>query len=77
MLGGCATNPAHHHHARRSDLALVNPANHPEIALPSLRAPPVVCSSLIEETTGASVSTGMSDRVWPFDLANGSPINCD
>lgn len=39
VLGGCATNPAHHHHARRSDLALVNPANHPEIALPLLLVP--------------------------------------
>ncbi|KAI7844629.1 hypothetical protein COHA_001719 [Chlorella ohadii] len=34
-------------------------------------------SSLIEETTGASVSRGLAERLWPFDLANGSPINCD
>ncbi|PRW60004.1 polysaccharide deacetylase [Chlorella sorokiniana] len=34
-------------------------------------------SSLIEETTGASVSKGLAERVFPFDLADGSPINCD
>jgi len=44
---------------------------------PSATATLPGCSSLIEETTGASVSRGLAERLWPFDLANGSPINCD
>lgn len=48
----------------------------PAVPHSSRHAPPYR-STLIEETTGASVSTGLADRVWPFDLADGSPINCE
>ncbi|EFN51596.1 hypothetical protein CHLNCDRAFT_139978 [Chlorella variabilis] len=34
-------------------------------------------SSLIEEGKGASLSKGMGDRVWPFQMDGGVPINCD
>lgn len=33
-------------------------------------------STLIENTQGRSMSWSMSDRVWPWDMANGIPINC-
>ncbi|EFN52367.1 hypothetical protein CHLNCDRAFT_138796 [Chlorella variabilis] len=34
-------------------------------------------SSLIENTKGKSISNGMGDRVWPWDLGEGFPQNCD
>lgn len=40
--------------------------------LPSL----VCCSSLVEEVTGASLSRGVDQRVWPFDMADGVKMNC-
>jgi peptidoglycan/xylan/chitin deacetylase (PgdA/CDA1 family) len=33
-------------------------------------------SSLIENTQGNSVSEDFSVRTWPWDMANGFPINC-
>ncbi|KAL4422676.1 hypothetical protein ABPG75_008873 [Micractinium tetrahymenae] len=33
-------------------------------------------SSLIENTKGASVSNSFADRIWPFDMGDGIPINC-
>ena len=33
-------------------------------------------SSLIEEGTGSSLSTGPAGRVWPFTLQDGIPIIC-
>lgn len=33
-------------------------------------------SSLIENTKGASVSNSFGDRIWPFDMGDGIPINC-
>lgn len=33
-------------------------------------------SSLVEDTLGSSVSQGFANRLWPFDMAAGIPINC-
>ncbi|KAL4457862.1 hypothetical protein ABPG75_012727 [Micractinium tetrahymenae] len=33
-------------------------------------------SSLVEDTLGSSASQGFADRLWPFDMAAGIPINC-
>lgn len=34
------------------------------------------CSTLIEEGTGNSITRGMDERVFPFTLDDGVPINC-
>jgi hypothetical protein len=33
------------------------------------------CSSIIERMSG-SVSQGFGNRLWPFDMGGGNPINC-
>jgi hypothetical protein len=36
----------------------------------------MLCSTLLEETTGNSVSRSISQRVYPFSMDNGVPLNC-
>lgn len=36
-----------------------------------------LCSSIIEDGTGQSMSKDMTQRLWPFDMVDGVPINCN
>lgn len=42
-----------------------------------LESPPLCrcCSTIIEPMSG-SASRGFSERLWPFDMGGGMPINC-
>jgi hypothetical protein len=42
---------------------------------PLIAMPVHVCSSIMESMNG-SVSNGFGDRLWPFDMGGGIPINC-
>lgn len=43
---------------------------------PPAARPPLLCSTLIENTQGNSVSEDFSVRSWPWDMGAGIPINC-
>lgn len=67
--GRCA---AQHERQRQQQL------HSPDCCAPPAPAPPRARrrSSLVEDTRGGSASRGFAQRLWPFDMRDGIPMNC-
>ena len=55
--------------------AAFHPHEFPPTLLYAPPPPPPPPSSLIEDWQN-SVSQGFGNRVWPWDMSNGNPVNC-
>lgn len=74
--------PAAQHPSGGDEQQLNAPFSHPTACAPQSTTPQSIAplfplrSTLLEETSGNSVSRSPSQRVYPFSMDNGVPLNC-